>query len=142
MRLVAHAGEEGPPEYVWQALDVLGVDRIDHGNRALEDDALVARLASERMPLTVCPLSNLKLCVVDELTRHPLRTMLEHGLAATVNSDDPAYFGGLTTLFRRRSDNFAQTRLIVVQTFPNIPPPLPGTNAGPPSKGGVHDDYR
>lgn len=94
LRLVAHAGEEGPPEYVWQALDVLGVDRIDHGNRALEDDALVARLASERMPLTVCPLSNLKLCVVDDLTRHPLQTMLERGLVATVNSDDPAYFGG------------------------------------------------
>jgi adenosine deaminase len=70
------------------------VDRIDHGNRALEDAALVARLASERMPLTVCPLSNLKLCVVDDLSRHPLKVMLEQGLAATVNSDDPAYFGG------------------------------------------------
>ena len=94
LRLVAHAGEEGPPEYVWQALDVLGVDRIDHGNRALEDAALVARLVSERMPLTVCPLSNLKLCVVDDLRQHPLKIMLERGLTATVNSDDPAYFGG------------------------------------------------
>jgi len=94
LRLVAHAGEEGPPEYVWQALDVLGVERIDHGNRALEDEALVARLVSEGMPLTVCPLSNLKLCVVDDLRQHPLKTMLDQGLMATVNSDDPAYFGG------------------------------------------------
>ena len=91
---VAHAGEEGPPEYVWQALDVLHVARIDHGNRALEDGALVARLSRERMTLTVCPLSNLKLCVVDDLGRHPLKAMLALGLAATVNSDDPAYFGG------------------------------------------------
>ena len=91
---VAHAGEEGPPEYVWQALDVLKVDRIDHGNRALEDGALVERLARERMTLTVCPLSNLKLCVVDDLGRHPLKAMLALGLQATVNSDDPAYFGG------------------------------------------------
>ncbi|MEP6869106.1 MAG: adenosine deaminase [Novosphingobium sp.] len=94
MRLVAHAGEEGPPEYVWQALDVLHVDRIDHGNRALEDAALVERLAAEHMALTVCPLSNLKLCVVDDLAHHPLDRMLELGLRATVNSDDPAYFGG------------------------------------------------
>ena len=94
LHLVAHAGEEGPPDYVWEALDVLGVERIDHGNRALEDDRLVARLARDKVPLTVCPLSNLKLCVVDDLTRHPLRRMLEKGLVATVNSDDPAYFGG------------------------------------------------
>lgn len=91
---VAHAGEEGPPAYVWQTLDVLGVSRIDHGNRALEDPALVARLAAERTTLTVCPLSNLKLRVVSDLARHPIRRMLELGLAATVNSDDPAYFGG------------------------------------------------
>ena len=91
---VAHAGEEGPPEYVWQALDALKVSRVDHGNRALEDPALVARLARERMTLTVCPLSNLKLCVVDDLARHPIKAMLASGLAATVNSDDPAYFGG------------------------------------------------
>jgi adenosine deaminase len=94
LKLVAHAGEEGPPEYVWEALDVLGVDRIDHGNRALEDPALVRRLAAESMTLTVCPLSNLKLCVVDDLAAHPLKRMLGLGLRATVNSDDPAYFGG------------------------------------------------
>jgi adenine deaminase len=94
VKLTAHAGEEGPPAYVHEALDLLGVDRIDHGNRALEDDALVARLAAEGMTLTVCPLSNLKLCVVDDLAYHPLDRMLVAGLKATVNSDDPAYFGG------------------------------------------------
>ncbi|OYU16087.1 MAG: adenosine deaminase [Alphaproteobacteria bacterium PA4] len=94
LKLVAHAGEEGPPEYVWEALDVLEVDRIDHGNRALEDPALVARLAASGMCLTVCPLSNLALCGVPDLPSHPLRRMLDLGLAATVNSDDPAYFGG------------------------------------------------
>jgi len=94
LKLVAHAGEEGPPAYVWEALDVLKVDRIDHGNRALEDAALVSRMAAEGMTLTVCPLSNLKLCVVDDLKAHPLKRMLELGLHATVNSDDPAYFGG------------------------------------------------
>jgi adenosine deaminase len=94
LKLVAHAGEEGPPQYVWEALDVLKVDRIDHGNRALEDPALVRRLAAEGLTLTVCPLSNLKLCVVDDLRRHPLKAMLQLGLHATVNSDDPAYFGG------------------------------------------------
>jgi adenosine deaminase len=94
LKAVAHAGEEGPPAYVWEALDVLHVDRIDHGNRALEDPALVARLAREGMTLTVCPLSNLKLCVTPDLTRHPLHRMLDLGLHATVNSDDPAYFGG------------------------------------------------
>jgi adenosine deaminase len=91
---VAHAGEEGPADYVWQALDLLQVRRVDHGNRALEDDALMQRLAESRMPLTLCPLSNLKLCVIDDLKRHPLRTMLERDLVVTVNSDDPAYFGG------------------------------------------------
>jgi adenosine deaminase len=94
LKLVAHAGEEGPPAYVWEALDILKVDRIDHGNRALEDPALVTRLAGSAMTLTVCPLSNLKLCVVDDLKAHPLKRMLELGLHATVNSDDPAYFGG------------------------------------------------
>ena len=94
LRLVAHAGEEGPPEYVYEAIDILGIDRIDHGNRALEDPALVARLAKAGTCLTVCPLSNVKLCVVDDIARHPLKLMLDHGLAATVNSDDPAYFGG------------------------------------------------
>ena len=91
---VAHAGEEGPPEYVRQALDLLRVARIDHGNRALEDPALVARLAREAVPLTLCPLSNLKLKVVAELSAHPLKEMLDAGLVVTVNSDDPAYFGG------------------------------------------------
>jgi adenosine deaminase len=94
LRIVAHAGEEGPPAYVHEALDLLKVDRIDHGNRSLEDPALVARLASDAMCLTVCPLSNLKLCVVDDIADHPLRTMLDAGLVATVNSDDPSYFGG------------------------------------------------
>jgi adenine deaminase len=93
-RLVAHAGEEGPPQYVWEALDVLGVDRIDHGNRAMEDAALVQRLAKDRMALTVCPLSNLRLCGVRDLREHPLKRMMEQGLTVTVNSDDPAYFGG------------------------------------------------
>lgn len=94
LKLVAHAGEEGPPAYVWEALDLLKVDRIDHGNRALEDQKLVARLAAEGMTLTVCPLSNLKLCVVDDLKAHPLKRMLDLGLKPTINSDDPAYFGG------------------------------------------------
>ncbi len=94
MRCVAHAGEEGPASYVWEALDLLKVDRIDHGNRSLDDDALVARLLAEQMTLTVCPLSNLKLCVVRDMGAHPLKRMLDLGLRATVNSDDPAYFGG------------------------------------------------
>jgi adenosine deaminase len=92
--LTAHAGEEGPPSYVWEALDLLGVGRVDHGNRALDDEALVRRLARERMALTVCPLSNLRLRVVADLTHHPLRRMMDKGLIVTVNSDDPAYFGG------------------------------------------------
>ena len=91
---VAHAGEEGPPDYVRQALDLLKVRRIDHGIRALEDPDLTARLARERIPLTVCPLSNLRLCVVPDMASHPLKRMLQAGLMATVNSDDPAYFGG------------------------------------------------
>ena len=94
LRLTAHAGEEGPPSYVWEALDVLGVERIDHGNRALEDPALVSRLRRDQIPLTVCPLSNHKLAVVDDLAAHPLKRMLDQGLLATVNSDDPSYFGG------------------------------------------------
>ena len=93
-RLVAHAGEEGPPQYVWEAIDVLGIDRIDHGNRALEDAALVKRLAKDGTALTVCPLSNLRLCVVKDMKQHPLRRMLDAGLTVTINSDDPAYFGG------------------------------------------------
>ena len=103
LKLFAHAGEEGPPEYVYEALDVLKVDRIDHGNRSLEDDALVKKLVDAKMVLTVCPLSNLKLCVVDDLKNHPLKTMLDLGLRATVNSDDPSYFGGYL------NDNFIRT---------------------------------
>jgi len=94
LKRVAHAGEEGPPFYVEQALDLLQVDRIDHGNRSLEDAALVRRLAELGITLTVCPLSNLKLCGVPDLKQHPLDRMLALGLKATVNSDDPAYFGG------------------------------------------------
>lgn len=93
-KLVAHAGEEGPPEYIWQAIDELGVDRIDHGNRAIEDDVLVARIARDKIPLTMCPLSNLHLCVVPEMSAHPLKRFMDAGVVTTVNSDDPAYFGG------------------------------------------------
>lgn len=94
LKLVAHAGEEGPPDYVWQALDILNIDRIDHGNRALEDDELVTRIARDGLTLTVCPLSNLKLCVIDDIAQSPVKDMLAQGLKATVNSDDPSYFGG------------------------------------------------
>ena len=101
--LVAHAGEEGPPAYVWTALDVLKVERIDHGVQSSKDSALMQRLAKDRIALTVCPLSNLKLCVFPDLASHNLRQLLDAGLAATVNSDDPAYFGGYM------NDNFLQT---------------------------------
>jgi adenosine deaminase len=94
LKITLHAGEEGPPAYVYEALDEIAADRIDHGNRAMEDPALVERLRREDMTLTVCPLSNLKLCVVDDLASHPIDAMLAAGLKATVNSDDPAYFGG------------------------------------------------
>jgi adenosine deaminase len=103
LRIVAHAGEEGPPAYIWEALDDLKVERIDHGVRCLEDPALVAELARRRIPLTVCPLSNLKLCVVKDLRDHPMKRLLDAGLCATVNSDDPAYFGGYLNA------NFEQT---------------------------------
>lgn len=92
--VLAHAGEEGPPKYVSEALDLLKVNRIDHGNRSLESPELTERLAAMKMGLTVCPLSNLKLCGVKDMRDHPLKTMLDKGLKATVNSDDPAYFGG------------------------------------------------
>lgn len=100
LKSVAHAGEEGPPEYIHEALDMLKIDRLDHGNRSLEDAALVERLAEEGMTLTVCPLSNLKLCVVSDMEDHPIKRMLSSDLKATVNSDDPAYFGGYV------NDNF------------------------------------
>ncbi len=102
-RLVAHAGEEGPPEYIWSALDVLKVERIDHGVQAVRDTALMQRLANDRIPLTVCPLSNLKLRVFPTLKEHNLGRMLDAGLVATINSDDPAYFGGYI------NENFTQT---------------------------------
>ena len=94
LKIVAHAGEEGPPEYIYEALDILHIDRIDHGNRCLEDEKLVARIVENGLTLTVCPLSNLSLCVVKDLKQHPLKNMLAKGLKATINSDDPAYFGG------------------------------------------------
>ncbi|MET7514899.1 adenosine deaminase [Streptomyces sp. NPDC005480] len=94
LRKVAHAGEEGDPSYVWEALDVLGVERIDHGLRCVEDPALVERLVRDRVPLTLCPLSNVRLRAVDALEDHPLPRMMDAGLLCTVNSDDPSYFGG------------------------------------------------
>jgi adenosine deaminase len=103
LHLVAHAGEEGPPAYVWSALDVLKVERIDHGVQSAKDPALMKRLAQDRIPLTVCPLSNLKLCVFPDLAQHNLRELLDAGLVATVNSDDPAYFGGYM------NENFIRT---------------------------------
>ncbi|MEI6599777.1 MAG: adenosine deaminase [Comamonadaceae bacterium] len=102
-RLVAHAGEEGPPAYIWSALDVLKVERIDHGVQAMQDPALIERLVKDRIALTVCPLSNLKLRVFQNLAEHNLGRMLEAGIVATVNSDDPAYFGGYI------NQNFCQT---------------------------------
>jgi adenosine deaminase len=104
---VAHAGEEGPPEYIWEALDLLGVRRIDHGVRCLEDDRLVTRLVAEQVPLTVCPLSNVKLRVFRSLREHNLPQLLERGLLVTINSDDPPYFGGYV------EDNFRG----IVETF-------------------------
>jgi adenine deaminase len=101
LKITAHAGEEGPPEYVWQAINQIGVDRIDHGNRALEDDKLIDTIKERNLTLTVCPLSNLKLCVVTDMKDHPIKNMLALGLHATVNSDDPAYFGGYM------NDNYA-----------------------------------
>ena len=99
-KVVAHAGEEGPPEYIWEAIKLLQVDRIDHGVRCQEDEELMAYLNANQIPLTVCPLSNLKLCVVNDLTQHNILALLEQGLLVTVNSDDPSYFGGFL------NDNF------------------------------------
>ena len=101
---VAHAGEEGPPEYIWEALDLLRVERIDHGVRSLEDPALVKRLATDQIPLTVCPLSNIRLRVFETLEGHNLKKLLDAGLCATINSDDPAYFGGYI------GENYLQTQ--------------------------------
>ncbi len=118
--VTAHAGEEGPPSYVWEALDVLGVKRVDHGNRSLEDPVLVGRLARERMALTVCPLSNLRLRVIDALKHHPLRRMMDRGLVVTVNSDDPSYFGGyVNDNYRAVSDALLLTREEIVAIVRN-----------------------
>jgi len=120
LKLVAHAGEEGPPAYVYEALDLLKVDRIDHGNRALEDDKLVQRLVDEQMTLTVCPLSNLKLGGVKNLSDHPLKRMLGLGLRAMVNSDDPAYFGGYVNQnYRETADAIGLTEDEIIQLAKN-----------------------
>ena len=103
LKLTAHAGEEGPAEYVWEALDTLRVNRLDHGNRSIEDEKLIERIVDEQIALTVCPLSNLKLKVIEDLSDHPLKAMLEKGIKVTLNSDDPAYFGGYL------NENFIQT---------------------------------
>ena len=103
LHVVAHAGEEGPPAYIWSALDVLKAERIDHGVQAIHDPALMQRLATQRVPLTVCPLSNVKLCVYPDLSQHKLGQMLDQGVCVMLNSDDPAYFGGYL------NDNYLQT---------------------------------
>jgi len=104
-KLVAHAGEEGPVEYIWEALDLLKVERIDHGNRCLDDEVLVKRLVDEKIALTLCPLSNVALKVIQKMDEHPVTKMLEKGIAATIHSDDPAYFGGYM------NENFYETAL-------------------------------
>ncbi|MFN4295586.1 MAG: adenosine deaminase [Brevundimonas sp.] len=120
LKRVAHAGEEGPPEYVWEALDLLKIDRMDHGNRSLEDPALIRRLAAEGMTLTVCPLSNHKLCVIDDLTKHPVPEMLRQGLHVTLNSDDPAYFGGYVNRnYEAMAEHAGVTREQLIQIAKN-----------------------
>ncbi len=117
---VAHAGEEGPPEYIWGALDVLDVQRIDHGVRAEEDPELVARLVVDKVPLTMCPLSNLELCVVDDLADHNIGRLLDLGLTVTINSDDPAYFGGYVgENYERTADALDLSRDDLVQLARN-----------------------
>ena len=112
-KLVAHAGEEGPPEYIWSSLDVLNVQRIDHGIRAIDDPDLMLRLIESQMPLTICPLSNVKLRVFDTMASHTILDMLDLGVCVTVNSDDPSYFGGYMTenflaLYDRHSSRLLQ----------------------------------
>ena len=102
-RIVAHAGEEGPVEYIWEAINLLNVERIDHGNRAMEDPNLLKFLASRKTPLTLCPVSNLELCVIKKLEDHPVKNMLDMGIMATIHSDDPAYFKG------NLNDNYIRT---------------------------------
>ena len=120
LKLCAHAGEEGPPAYVHEALDLLHIDRIDHGNRSMEDESLIQRLAAEQMTLTVCPLSNLKLCVVKDLKDHPVPEMLRRGLHVTLNSDDPAYFGGyVNENYRQLAEAVGLTREQLTQIARN-----------------------
>jgi adenosine deaminase len=120
LKRVAHAGEEGPADYVHEALDLLHIDRLDHGNRSLDDPALVRRLAEEQMTLTVCPLSNLKLCVVGDMKEHPVDRMLAEGLRVTLNSDDPAYFGGyINDNFRAAAEGRGLTREQLVELAEN-----------------------
>lgn len=120
--IVAHAGEEGPPEYIWQAIELLQVDRIDHGVRCQEDPRLLALIKARQLPLTVCPLSNLKLCVYDDLANHNILALLEEGLLVTVNSDDPTYFGGFLNdnfiaLEQALNMNEQQLRQLIVNGF-------------------------
>ncbi|WP_221795190.1 adenosine deaminase [Oceanobacter mangrovi] len=119
-KLIAHAGEEGPPEYIWEALDLLHVDRIDHGVRCVEDTELVVRLINEQIPLTVCPLSNVRLCVFEKMADHNLLQMLQQGLCVTVNSDDPTYFGGfMNENFESLADALALTKEQALQLVAN-----------------------
>ncbi len=118
--LVAHAGEEGPPAYIYGALDVLGVSRIDHGVRCVDDESLVQRLIDEQIPLTVCPLSNVRLCVYEHMRDHNILSLLDKGVLATVNSDDPPYFGGyLMDNFAALEDHLGMTREQAVQLVRN-----------------------
>jgi adenosine deaminase len=119
---VAHAGEEGPPDYIWEAIERLDVHRIDHGVRSIEDDKLMRYLAQQQIPLTVCPLSNVKLCVVSNMSEHKLLSLLERGLLVTVNADDPSYFGGYlnenyTALIKHLPLNESHLRTLVANSF-------------------------
>ena len=119
-KLVAHAGEEGPPEYIWQALQILNVERIDHGVRSQEDPVLMEYLRAEQIPLTVCPLSNVKLCVVDDLSEHNILSLLEQGLLVAVNSDDPSYFGGyMNENFNGLVEKLNLNSAVIVQLISN-----------------------
>lgn len=137
LHLVAHAGEEGPPAYVWSALDVLKVERVDHGVQSAKDPALMQRLAKDRIPLTVCPLSNLKLCVFPKLADHNIGQLLEAGLVATINSDDPAYFGGYMN--QNFLQTFAATGLGAQQAWQLAANSFDGSFAEPAAKRRYHD---
>ena len=119
-KCVAHAGEEGPPDYIWQALDLLKIDRVDHGVRAEEDAQLIKRLRDSGMALTVCPQSNIKLCVFDNMAQHNILDLLEQGLCVTVNSDDPSYFGGyLNDNYKALMTHLAMNETALVQLVKN-----------------------